>query len=58
MDGEPRWRENVMRTLEKADRPMLSSMQIYQVQPHQAAKDKTPTEVARATLVAKISGQE
>jgi hypothetical protein len=37
-----------MRTLEKADAPILSGMQIYHnyIRPHQALKGKTPAEVA------------
>ncbi len=48
MNGELRDRERVMRTLEKADTPILTGMQIYHnyVRPHMALKGKTPAEVA------------
>jgi hypothetical protein len=48
MNGEIRDRERVMRTLEKADTPILTGMQIYHnyVRPHEALKGKTPSEVA------------
>jgi hypothetical protein len=48
MNGELRDRERVMRTLEKADTPILTGMQIYHnyVRPHEALKSRTPSEVA------------
>jgi transposase-like protein len=48
MNGEIRDRERVMRTLEKADTPIQTGMQIYHnyVRPHEALKGKTPSEVA------------
>ena len=48
MNGEIRDRERCMRTLEKADTPILAGMQIYHnyVRPHMALKGKTPAEVA------------
>jgi transposase-like protein len=48
MNGEIRDREHVMRTLEKADSPILKGMEIYHnyVRPHMALKGKTPAEVA------------
>jgi transposase-like protein len=48
MNGELRDREKVMRTLEKADTPILTGMQIFHnyVRPHEALKGKTPAEVA------------
>jgi transposase-like protein len=46
MNGELRHRERVMRTLEKADTPILTGMQIFHnyVRPHEALKGKTPSE--------------
>jgi hypothetical protein len=48
MNGELRDRERVMRTLEKADTPILTGMQIFHnyVRPHMALKGKTPAEAA------------
>jgi len=48
MNGELRDRERCMRTLEKADTPILTGMQIYHnyVRPHEALKGKTPSEAA------------
>jgi hypothetical protein len=48
MNGELRDRERVMRTLEKADTPILTGMQIYHnfIRPHEALEGKTPSEVA------------
>jgi len=48
MNGEIRDRERVMRTLEKADTPILSGIQIFHnyIRPHQALQGKTPAEVA------------
>ncbi len=48
MNGELRDRERCMRTLEKADTPILKGMQIFHnyVRPHMALNGKTPAEVA------------
>jgi hypothetical protein len=48
MKGEIRDRERVMRTLEEADTPILTGMQIYPnyVRPHEALKGRTPAEMA------------
>jgi transposase-like protein len=48
MNGEIRDRERVMRTLEKADTPILTGMRIYHnfVKPHMALEGKTPAEAA------------
>jgi transposase-like protein len=48
MNGEIRDRERCMRTLEKADTPILTGMQIFHnyVRPHQALKGRTPSEAA------------
>lgn len=48
MNGEIRDRERVMRTLEKADTPILTGMQIYHnyVRPHEGLNGKTPAEAA------------
>jgi hypothetical protein len=48
MNGELRDRERCMRTLEKADTPILSGMQIYHnyIRPHMALGGKTPAEKA------------
>ena len=48
MNGELRDRERVMRTLEKADTPILTGMQIFHnyVRPHEALNGKTPSEAA------------
>lgn len=48
MNGEIRDRERVMRTLERADTPILTGMQIYHnyVRPHMALEGKTPAEAA------------
>ena len=48
MNGELRDRERVMRTLEKADTPILTGMQIFHnyVRPHMALDGQTPTDRA------------
>ena len=48
MNGELRDRERVMRTLEKADTPILTGIQIYHnyIRPHEGLDGKTPAEVA------------
>ncbi|MGP8068454.1 MAG: integrase core domain-containing protein [Candidatus Bathyarchaeia archaeon] len=48
MNGEIRDRERVMRTLEKADTPILMGMQIYHdsVRPHESLGGRTPAEAA------------
>ncbi len=48
MNGEIRDRERCMRTLERADTPVLAGMRIYHnfVKPHMALDGKTPAEVA------------
>jgi hypothetical protein len=48
MNGELRQREKVMRTLEHADTPILTGMQIYHnyVRPHEALNGQTPSEAA------------
>src|SRR5208337_2190346 len=48
MNGEIRDREKVMRSLKKADTPILTGYQIYHnyVRPHTALKGKTPAELA------------
>jgi len=48
MNGELRDRERVMRTLEKADTPILAGMQIYHnyVRPHEGLNGRTPSEAA------------
>jgi len=48
MNGEIRDRERVMRTLEKADSPILAGMQIFHnyIRPHMSLDGKTPSEVA------------
>jgi transposase-like protein len=48
MNGEIRDRERVMRTLEKADSPILTGMQIYHnyVRSHMGLKGRTPSEAA------------
>jgi hypothetical protein len=48
MNGEIRDTERVMRTLEKADSPILKGMEIYHnyVRPHEALEGKTPAEAA------------
>ena len=48
MNGEIRDRERCMRTLEKADTPILTGMQIYHnyIRPHEALNGKTPSELA------------
>lgn len=52
MNGELRDRERCMRTLEKANTPILTGMQIYHnyVRPHEALKGKTPSEAAGITV--------
>jgi hypothetical protein len=53
MNGEPRDRERVMRTLEKSDTPILAGMQIYHnyVRPHEALNGQTPSEAAGIKVV-------
>ena len=53
MNGEIRDRERVMRTLEKADSPILAGMQIYHnyIRPHVALKGKTPAEAAGVSIM-------
>jgi transposase-like protein len=48
LNGEIRDRERCMRTLEKADTPILSGMQIFHnyIRPHMALDGKTPAELA------------
>jgi len=48
MNGEIRDRERVMRTLEKADSPILEGYEIFHnyIRPHQALKGKTPADAA------------
>lgn len=48
MNGEIRDRERCMRTLEKADTPILTGMRIFHnfVRPHEALKGRTPSEAA------------
>jgi hypothetical protein len=48
MNGEIRDRERVMRTLEKADTPILEGYQIFHnyIRPHMALEGKTPAEAA------------
>jgi transposase-like protein len=48
MNGEIRDRERVMRTLERADSPILEGYEIYHnyIRPHMALKSKTPAEAA------------
>jgi transposase-like protein len=48
MNGEIRDRERVMRTLEKADSPILEGYEIFHnyIRPHMALKGKTPAEAA------------
>jgi hypothetical protein len=48
MNGEIRDRERCMRTLEKADTPILTGMQIFHnyMRPHEALKGRTPSEAA------------
>jgi transposase-like protein len=55
MNGELRDRERVMRTLEKADTPILTGMQIYHnyVRPHMALEGRTPAEEAGITVKGK-----
>ena len=52
MNGELRQREKIMRTLERADTPILTGMQIYHnfVRPHEALEGRTPGEVAGITV--------
>jgi transposase-like protein len=47
-NGELRQREKVMRTLKRADTPILSGYQIYHnyIRPHEALQGKTPSERA------------
>ena len=55
MNGELRDRERVMRTLEKADTPILTGMQIFHnyVRPHEALKGRTPSEAAGIEVLGK-----
>jgi len=48
MNGEIRDRERVMRTLEKADSPILAGYQLFHnyIRPHMALEGKTPAEAA------------
>jgi hypothetical protein len=48
MNGEPRDRERVMRTLEKSDTPILTGYQLFHnyIRPHEALEGETPAEVA------------
>jgi hypothetical protein len=48
MNGEIRDRERVMRTLERADSPILDGYQFFHnfIRPHMALKGKTPAEAA------------
>ena len=48
MNGEIRDRERVMRTLEKADSPILEGYEIFHnyIRPHMALEYKTPSEMA------------
>ncbi len=48
MNGEIRDRERCMRTLEKADTPILTGYQLFHnyIRPHMALKGKTPAEAA------------
>jgi hypothetical protein len=52
MNGELRDRERVIRTLEKADTPILSGMQIFHnyIRPHMALDGKTPADKAGITI--------
>jgi transposase-like protein len=52
MNGELRDRERVMRTLEKADTPILTGMQLFHnyVRPHEALKGKTPSDAVGITV--------
>jgi hypothetical protein len=47
-NGEIRDRERVMRTLERADTPILDGMQIYHnyIKPHKGLDYRTPAEAA------------
>ena len=58
MNGEIRDRERVMRTLEKADTPILTGMQIFHnyVRPHMALKGMTPAEAAGIRVGARTNG--
>jgi hypothetical protein len=48
INGEIRDRERVMRTLEKANSPILKGMEIFHnyLRPHDALDDRTPSEAA------------
>jgi transposase-like protein len=52
MNGEIRDRERVMRTLEKADSPILEGYQIFHnyIRPHMALEGRTPAEAAGITI--------
>jgi hypothetical protein len=58
VNGELRDRERCLRTLEKADTPILTGMQICHnyVQPHEALEGRTPSEAAGVKSRKKISG--
>jgi len=51
-NGQVRYRERVMRTLEKPDTPILTGMQIYHnyIRPHEALNGKTPSQAAEITV--------
>ncbi len=48
MNGEIRYRERVMRGLEKKDTPILTGYQLFHnyIRPHMALDNKTPAEAA------------
>ena len=52
MNGEIRDRERCMRTLEKADTPILTGIQISHnyIKPHEGLNGKTPAEAARIKI--------
>ena len=58
MNGEIRYRERVMRILEKSDTPILSVMQIFHnyIRPHEALESNPPVEVAGIESRVKTSG--
>jgi len=51
-NGQVRYRERVMRTLEKPDTPILTGMQIYHnyIRPHEALNGKIPSHAAEITV--------
>ena len=51
-NGQVRYRERVMRTLEKPDTPILTGMQIYHnyIRPHEALNGKIPSQAAEITV--------